>query len=133
MMPKFSIAIIDNDPLVVFATRHMCKSILEDSYVITYKNPIEFFTHLKNGDVAMPDIILCDYDIPVMNGLEVYDTLKKYINEKKPTFYLCSIDLNIVRYELYFNSDYFCGSLSKSLELDVPFKVINLKLHSTAS
>lgn len=85
--------VIDDDPIYIFAIKRLFKRKNFTSNFIIYNNGNEAFKgikeRLKNGE-QLPDIILLDINMPVMDGwqfLEDYKTLKI---EKKIPIYVTS-------------------------------------------
>ena len=135
MSYNLSIAILDDHPLVNFATKHMFKSCSSSLNVITYQNPEKFITDLKNDHIEVPSVILCDYDMPEMTGLEVHDSLKELLKKHShfPKFYLVSSEENLESHALDFKSDFFCGSYQKPLQPNNAEEIFNSSLVNVAS
>jgi CheY-like chemotaxis protein len=65
------VILIDDDDLV----RHATLSMLGRWYeVVAFANPIDALAHIKGLNGRRP-IIVCDYDMPQLNGREVFDRL----------------------------------------------------------
>ncbi|MBZ9777420.1 response regulator [Psychroflexus sp. CAK8W] len=135
MNNKISIAIVDDHSLVGFATKQMFKSCSSDLDLVTYQNPEQFITDMTTGDLAVPSVILCDYNMPEMTGLEVHDSLKEILKEHSdlPQFYLVSSEDNLESYALNFKSDFFSGSYQKPLQPNKVEEILNLSLVNLAS
>lgn len=68
---KISILVIDDDPII----RNLLKSILKDrTTVFVVESPSEGFKVLRNEAI---DIIICDFRLPEMDGLQVLDIVKQ--------------------------------------------------------
>lgn len=135
MNNKVSIAIVDDHSLVGFATKHMFRACFSDLDIMTYQNPEQFISDITSGKVGVPSIILCDYNMPEMTGLEVHDTLKEILNEHSslPQFYLVSSEDNLESHALNFNSDFFSGSYQKPLQPNKVEEILNSSLVNIAS
>ena len=102
-MSKIDVAcIIDDDPIFIFGAKRMmelsdfCKSFM------VFKNGQEAIDQLKpimlNGE-NIPDIILLDINMPIMDGWEFLDEFIKIEAHKSITIYIVSssidpVDLN---------------------------------------
>lgn len=135
MLYKFTIAIIDNDPLVVFATKQMVKACLTASTILTYQNPEKFIADIEAEEISIPSVILCDYDMPEMTGLEVHDNLKNFLGEEENhcCFYLVSSEDNLLLHSEKFNSDFFLGTYEKPLDLNKVNEIVNYSQANIAS
>lgn len=135
MKSKVSIVIIDNKSIVCFVTKQMFKACCSDLNIATFQNPEQFITDIKTGDLAIPSVILCDYNMPEMTGLEVHNTLKEILKNHSdfPQFYLVSTKDNLESYVSKFESDFFCGSYLKPLQPNRVEEILNLSLINIAS
>ncbi|MCF8381295.1 MAG: sigma-54 dependent transcriptional regulator [Bacteroidales bacterium] len=68
---KINVLVIDDDPVF----RNLLRSILKEKVnVFAVEAPSTAFTIIKNEKI---DIIICDFKLPEMNGLEVLEIVKK--------------------------------------------------------
>lgn len=115
-----TIVLIDNDPLVIFTTKHMVQSCFPSKEILTYQNPKEFISDVNTESIGIPSLIICDYNMPEMTGLQVHDTLKGILSNttRRPSFYLVSSEENLEVFDAEFKSDFFSGSHQKPLNFD---------------
>lgn len=109
-MKKIDVAcIIDDDPIFIFGAKRMMElSDFCNSFMI-FKNGQEALNNLKpimnSGQEAIPDVILLDINMPIMDGWEFLDEFIKIESHKLITIYIVSssidpVDLNRAkRYE----------------------------------
>ncbi len=71
LLEKIRVVVIDDDPSILDYIKLMLKGKCRE--VITYEDPI---TCLKNMTCDDSTLILCDIEMPSMNGLELYTKLK---------------------------------------------------------
>lgn len=120
-MNKVDIAcIIDDDPIFVFGTKKIMKLANFCNSFLVFHNGEEALNHLKpiiesNND-SLPDVILLDLNMPVMDGWEFLDEFIKIPCEKEITIYIVtsSIDpMDIDRAKDYDNiSNYLIKPIS---------------------
>ena len=80
----YKILIVDDEPLSVIGIRSMIESIDLDLQVTgTAGNGEEALAVMKKD---MPDIVLTDIKMPVMDGLTYIKTCRELYGEKKPVF-----------------------------------------------
>jgi len=106
-MNKIDIAcIIDDDPIFIFGAKRMMElSNFCNSFMI-FKNGQEAINNLKpimNSGEAIPDVILLDINMPIMDGWQFLDEFVKIESHKKVTIYVVSssidpVDLNRVKH-----------------------------------
>ncbi|MFN4123474.1 MAG: response regulator [Flavobacteriales bacterium] len=68
--------IIDDDEVVIFLAKLVINQFSSIKNIDSYTKPEEAYNDLKNGTVALPDIILLDLNMPIMDGWEFLDLLK---------------------------------------------------------
>lgn len=84
---KYTVLVIDDSGLVL---RSM-KDILQNDYDV--KIAVSGKLALKMVPEIRPDVILLDYEMPVMNGAEVFDEIRKLPDGKDvPIIFLTSMD-----------------------------------------
>ncbi|WP_233266024.1 response regulator [Formosa sp. L2A11] len=119
-MSKVDVAyIIDDDPIFIFGAKRMMEiSNFCNSFKV-FKNGHEAITKLKTEnlkEIDIPEIILLDINMPVMDGWEFLEEFSKLIFNKKITIYIVSssIDpIDIKRAKRYENvSNYLVKPIS---------------------
>lgn len=84
---KYTVLVIDDSGLVL---RSM-KDILQKDYDV--KIAVSGKLALKMIPEIRPDVVLLDYEMPVMNGAEVFDEIRKLPEGKElPIIFLTSMD-----------------------------------------
>jgi CheY-like chemotaxis protein len=130
-MKKIDIAfIVDDDQIYVFglkkllAINNLCKNILvfeNGEKALNYITPI-----MSNGD-ELPDIILLDLNMPVMDGWEFLDEftkIKPKLN-KKIEIYMVSSSINPADMEKAKQYEELTDYLIKPISIDELSKVFN--------
>lgn len=76
-MNKFLIAVVDDEIDITQLLSHL----LSDTYdVLEFNTPQKYLDYLNNSTNRRPDLLICDYDMPLMNGLAM---VKKSIDAGK--------------------------------------------------
>src|SRR5690606_14155378 len=94
-----SLTLVDDDDIFVFLTRKVIEQTKLVDLIKVFENGLEAINFLKeNKDnvSALPEIILLDLSMPIMNGwqfLEAYTKLYPSIG-KKITIYICSSSIS---------------------------------------
>jgi len=99
-MNKIDVAcIIDDDPIFIFGAKRMMElSDFCNSFMI-FKNGQEAINNLKpimNTGAQVPDIILLDINMPIMDGWEFLDEFVKIESHKLVTIYIVSSSIDPV-------------------------------------
>ncbi|WP_299778259.1 response regulator [uncultured Formosa sp.] len=99
-MNKVNIAcIIDDDPIFIFGAKRMMEiSNFCNSFMI-FKNGHEAITKLKTKileGLDIPEIILLDINMPIMDGWEFLEEFSKIEFHKKITIYIVSSSIDPV-------------------------------------
>lgn len=91
--------IIDDDPIFVFGTKKIMELSNFCKDFMVFNNGQEALTSLtpllKSGK-DLPDIILLDLNMPVMDGWQFLDEFIKIPSEKKVTIYIVSSSIDPV-------------------------------------
>lgn len=94
-----NLTIVDDDDIFVFLTTKIIEQTNLVDLIKVFGNgldAINFLKENKNNVDALPDIILLDLSMPIMNGwqfLEKYNKLNPTIG-KKITIYICSSSIS---------------------------------------
>ena len=113
---NLNILILDDDPLF----RSLSQSILKERYnIMAVDRPSIAFKALKNENI---DILICDFHLPEMNGLEVLKRVKKKYPHIEIIMISDSNDMNIVIEALrvgaadYFKKPFTAAEMWMSIE-----------------
>ena len=98
-MKKVDIAcIIDDDPIFVFGTKRMMTLANFCNNFMVFQNGEEAINYLKpiiqTKNFALPDIILLDINMPIMDGWQFLDEFTSIPNDKKITIYIVSSSID---------------------------------------
>ena len=88
-----TICIIDDDPIFRFGTRKMMENVQLSLDFLIYKNGKEAFDELLpklRQDTNLPDVILLDLNMPIMDGWQFLDELVKIPNAERIPIYIVS-------------------------------------------
>jgi len=100
----YKILIVDDEPLAVVGIRSMIESLNMDLQVIdTAGNGEEA---LKAMEKEMPDIVLTDIKMPVMDGLKYIRTCRERYGAKKPVFIMLTSyeDFSMAKQAITYNA-----------------------------
>ena len=97
-MKKIDIAcIIDDDPIFVFGAKRMMELANFCNSFMVFKNGKEAINNLKpimlKGD-EIPEIILLDINMPIMDGWQFLDEFIQIESHKKITIYIVSSSID---------------------------------------
>ncbi len=73
--------IIDDDPIFIFTMKKLMELSQFTKEIVTYENgkdALEGFTLKLQNDEPLPDVILLDLNMPLLNGWEFLDELSKW-------------------------------------------------------
>ncbi|WP_405399041.1 two-component system response regulator [Maribacter sp. Asnod2-G09] len=98
-----TVCIIDDDPICVYGTKILLNhNNFVSANILVYEDGYEALnsltTLLKNGQ-KMPDIILLDLNMPVMNGWEFLDKFQKLTFSNIPKVYIVSSHFDAIEIE----------------------------------
>lgn len=98
-MKKVDIAcIIDDDPIFVFGTKKIMKLANFCNGFMVFHNGEEALNHLKpiieSNSNSLPDIILLDLNMPIMDGWQFLDEFVKIPCEKKILIYIVTSSID---------------------------------------
>jgi CheY-like chemotaxis protein len=102
-MSKLKIAcIIDDDPIFIFGLKKVMNSVNFAEEVLVYKNgedALENLIAIKDDKEALPEVILLDLNMPIMDGWQFLDEFTQVKVDKKITVYIVSSSIDPLDYE----------------------------------
>ncbi len=97
-MKKIDIAcIIDDDPIYVFGAKKIMQYANFCNAFLIFHNGEEAITNLKSiikAGEKLPDIILLDLNMPIMDGWQFLDEFTKIKTDKKITIYIITSSID---------------------------------------
>lgn len=97
-MKKIAITcIIDDDPIFIFGTQRMMKiGNFCDSFMIfnNGKNAIDTLRKIILAEDTLPDLILLDLNMPIMDGWDFLDEFTQIPCKKKITIYIITSSID---------------------------------------
>lgn len=98
-MYKIDVAcIIDDDPIFVFGAKRIMKLANFCESFLIFHNGQEAINYLKpvieTGKTEIPDVILLDLNMPIMDGWQFLDEFIKIPSQKKITIYIVSSSID---------------------------------------
>ncbi|MGW8122177.1 response regulator [Roseivirga echinicomitans] len=97
-MKKVDVAcIIDDDPIFVFGAKRMMElSDFCDGFMVFQdgKSALDGLSSILAADKNLPELILLDLNMPVMDGWQFLDEFTKIKTNKKITLYIVSSSIN---------------------------------------
>ena len=91
-MKKVDIAcIIDDDPIFIYGTKRVMEMADFSNSIMVFNNGEEAITKLRpimRSKEAIPDIILLDLNMPIMDGWQFLDEFTQIPTEKEVVIYI---------------------------------------------
>ena len=88
-----TICIIDDDPIFRFGTKKMMETVQMTLDFLIYKNGKEAFDDLSTKlqqDTDLPDVILLDLNMPIMDGWQFLDAIERFPTVSRIPIYIVS-------------------------------------------
>ncbi len=128
MMENVSILLVEDDPITTFLTKKViiaCKAGTELVCKANGQEALDYIAGQNTGALLLPDIILLDLNMPVLDGWGFLDTFKKNVNiyGKNIALYICTSstaphDIMKAR-EYHFVKDFISKPLNTQKFLDL--------------
>lgn len=98
-MNPITMALVDNDELFVLLTKRIISRTDLVDHLQVYKNGLDAINYLtlnSNNPDALPEIILLDLSMPILNGWQFLEAYSKIVSsiEKKITIYIYSSSIS---------------------------------------
>lgn len=127
-----SICIIDDDPIFVFGARRLIELADICNTFLIFKNGREAIENLRpkiEEQQNIPDIILLDLNMPIMDGWQFLDEFVKIKSGKPITIYIVSSSIDpkdrekVKNYEVV--SNYIIKPISQKAIEQIKFEVLS--------
>jgi CheY-like chemotaxis protein len=88
--------IVDDDKIFVFVLKKILEKNKNFNQILDFKNGEEVLKRLLDSDIVLPDIILLDINMPVIDGWQFLEQIEKLPNKDKLNVFIISssIDAN---------------------------------------
>lgn len=130
---KRTICIIDDDPLYKLLLKKTIERLNLNIDVVTYKNgkqAIEGLSKLKENTAQLPDIILLDINMPIMDGWEFMDQFVEDKNQFSKTMTIFIASSSIAKHDIEKSKSYteISGYLVKPIVKDTILELLQNKV-----
>ncbi len=131
MSASKSIFLVDDDKILVYLTIRAIKSALADTTFKDFANGLEAIDYLRSvaGQAELlPDIILLDLSMPVMDGWEFLDQYSQFepLMTKKSKLYIFSSSISPHDIERAKNINLVSDFIIKPLKKEKVLEMVNL-------
>lgn len=116
MKKKIKAFIIEDDKIAWLIIKNILKSDKKINSSEFYSNgllAIEKLKIIKKNNEILPDFILLDFDMPIMNGLEFLKNIKDIIGINQIPIFMNSASHELVEYRLCLEYENVKGNFSK--------------------
>ncbi len=129
-MKTVKIGIIDEDKVLIFLTRKMIKNYNPEIEVISCEeaaDALSYLSHNQNNLDKLPDIILLDINLPIMDGWEFLEEYDKIVGSfpKKIKLYMFSSSISAIDKDRAIQNPLVEDYLIKPLTEEKLSKIIN--------
>ncbi|SFI51070.1 response regulator [Olleya namhaensis] len=120
--------LIDDDRIFIFAAKRILKATNFCNNFTIYNNGAEALTGLrdiiKSGN-NIPDLILLDLNMPIMDGWQFLDEFVKIENSKKTTLYIVSSSIDPADSEKAKQYEQITDFIVKPITKDALTEIVN--------
>lgn len=120
--------LIDDDRIFIFAAKRILKATNFCNNFTIYNNGAEALTGLKaiiKSGQNIPDLILLDLNMPIMDGWQFLDEFVKIENSKKITLYIVSSSIDPADSEKAKQYEQITDFIVKPITKDALTKIVN--------
>ncbi|MGY0391872.1 response regulator [Bizionia sp. KMM 8389] len=92
-----TVCIIDDDPIYVFGTKKIMESLNFCKNFLVYKNgkkALDYLIPKLETNATLPDLILLDLNMPILDGWQVLDEIIKIQTKRKIKIYIVSSSID---------------------------------------
>lgn len=86
--------IIDDDEIYIFGTKRLIENNKFSKDITVYKNGLEALNHLQKEIIDLPNVILLDLNMPIMDGWQFLDAFSKLNISKEVAIFIVSSSVN---------------------------------------
>lgn len=119
------VCVIDDDPIYTFAIKRLLKRNNICNEYVVYKNGQDAIEGLTNNPENVPDLILLDINMPIMDGWKFLDAYKEIRLVKTTTIYITSSSINNVDLNKANANCLVSGYISKPMSTEKLLKIKN--------
>ncbi|AUC75587.1 response regulator [Olleya sp. Bg11-27] len=115
------ICIIDDDPIYAFAVQKLFKMNNFSNKCVVFKNgqeALEGLNNIHNRHGALPDLILLDINMPIMDGWQFLEVYKSTSLHKKTPIFITSSSVDNLDVSKAKTNDLVRGYVNKPLNLN---------------
>lgn len=76
-MTMINCLLIDDNPIDLLVNQHVVKKVIPEVEVVQKKSAVEALDYLRNSENKLPDFILLDIKMPLLDGFGFLEEFKK--------------------------------------------------------